>query len=49
VRAGDDEAAVLRFVVHAGTEVTFIQRRNAWVRIGLSDGQGGWVRAESLR
>jgi hypothetical protein len=34
---------VVRFKLHAGTEVKVKDRRPGWLRIVLPDGQQGWV------
>ncbi len=44
--AGDD--SVVRFRLHAGTEVRVIEQRPEWIRIELPDGQRGWSRREYL-
>lgn len=42
--AGED--SVVRFRLHAGTEVRVIEQRPEWIRIELPDGQRGWSRRE---
>ncbi len=42
--APQDEA-VVRFKLHAGTEVLVKDQREGWYRIALPDGQQGWVAA----
>ncbi len=42
--APQDEA-VVRFKLHAGTEVVVKDAREGWYRIALPDGQQGWVAA----
>lgn len=36
---------VVRFKLHAGTEVELRDRRDGWLRISLPDGQQGWIEA----
>lgn len=38
-----DEASVVRFKLHAGTELRVQDQRPGWVRVSLPDGQQGWV------
>jgi SH3-like domain-containing protein len=38
---GDD--AVVRFKLHAGSEVRVKDERDDWLRIALPDGQQGWI------
>jgi tetratricopeptide (TPR) repeat protein len=40
---GPEEGSVVRFKLHAGTEVKVEDRRGSWLRISLPDGQRGWV------
>ena len=40
--------SVVRFKLHAGTELRVRDRREDWIRVKLPDGQQGWVEAESL-
>jgi len=40
--------SVVRFKLHAGTELRVRDRREDWIRVQLPDGQQGWVEAESL-
>jgi hypothetical protein len=40
---GPEEGSVVRFKLHAGTEVKVEDRRGSWLRISLPDGQKGWV------
>ena len=42
-RTGPDPEAVVRFKLHAGTEVEVRDQRQDWLRIALPDGQQGWV------
>lgn len=44
--SGPGADAVVRFKLHAGTEVEVQSEREGWVRIALPDGQQGWVEAE---
>jgi hypothetical protein len=34
---------VVRFKLHAGTELRIRDSRDGWLRIGLPDGQQGWI------
>ena len=40
-----DTEAVVRFKLHAGTEVLVAEQRQGWVRITLPDGQQAWIEA----
>jgi SH3-like domain-containing protein len=42
-RTAPDPESVVRFKLHAGTEVKVKDRRPGWLRIVLPDGQQGWV------
>ena len=42
-RTAPDPDSVVRFKLHAGTEVKVKDRRTGWLRIVLPDGQQGWV------
>jgi tetratricopeptide (TPR) repeat protein len=44
--SGPDADEVVRFKLHAGTEVELRDRRDDWLRIALPDGQQGWIEAE---
>ena len=44
-RTAPDVDSVVRFKLHAGTEVRVADRRDGWLRIELPDGQQGWVEA----
>lgn len=46
VYSGTDQASVVRFKLHAGTEVRSPAEREGWLRIGLPDGQQGWIERE---
>ena len=45
-RTAPDPESVVRFKLHAGTEVQVKDRRPGWLRIVLPDGQQGWVEEE---
>lgn len=36
------------FTLHAGAEVTIVDKRNDWIRIELPDGKQGWLQVDSL-
>ncbi len=40
---GPNEASVVRFKLHAGTEVRLEDTRPGWLRVALPDGQQGWI------
>ncbi len=42
-KSGTSVDAVVRFKLHAGTEVEVVEQRPGWVRIALPDGQQGWI------
>lgn len=44
--AGTGRDTVVRFKLHAGTELRVIERREGWLRIALPDGQGAWIEAD---
>jgi tetratricopeptide (TPR) repeat protein len=46
VRSGTSADTVVRFKLHAGTEVRALERREGWLRIALPDGQQGWLPRE---
>ncbi len=47
VRSGTNEAALVLFKLHAGTEVAVVDRREGALRIALPEaGRGGWIDAE---
>ncbi len=46
LHAAAGEGSVVRFRLHAGTEVRVIEQRPEWVRIELPDGQRGWSKRE---
>ena len=48
LHAAAGEGSVVRFQLHAGTEVRVIEQRPEWVRIELPDGERGWSRREYL-
>lgn len=48
LHAAAGEGSVVRFRLHAGTEVRVIEQRPEWVRIELPDGQRGWSKREYL-
>jgi tetratricopeptide (TPR) repeat protein len=39
-------SSVVRFKLHAGTELRVQDRRQGWVRVSLPDGQQGWIGEE---
>jgi tetratricopeptide (TPR) repeat protein len=43
VRTGPGDDALVRFKLHAGSEVRVRDRREAWLRIELPDGKSGWL------
>lgn len=48
LHAAAGEGSVVRFRLHAGTEVRIIEQRPEWIRIELPDGQRGWSKREYL-
>ena len=44
-QSGPGRDAVVRFKLHAGTEVRLKERRDDWLRVVLPDGQQGWIEA----
>jgi tetratricopeptide (TPR) repeat protein len=47
VRSGLRDDTVLRFKLHAGSEVAVREERDGWLRIALPDGEQGWIQAEA--
>jgi tetratricopeptide (TPR) repeat protein len=45
---GPSDDAVVRFKLHAGSEVRVKDQRDGWLRIALPDGQQGWVNQQYL-
>jgi SH3-like domain-containing protein len=45
VRSGLRDDTVLRFKLHAGSEVVVREERDGWLRIALPDGEQGWIEA----
>lgn len=43
--AGPADDAVLRFELHAGSEVRVVEQREGWLRVALPDDQQGWIPA----
>ncbi|MEZ4271017.1 MAG: tetratricopeptide repeat protein [Myxococcota bacterium] len=43
VYSGTSQDTVVRFKLHAGTEVRWLERRDRWFRLALPDGNQGWV------
>jgi hypothetical protein len=43
VRSGTSPDTVIRFKLHAGTEVRAVDVQDGWIRIALPDGQQGWI------
>jgi len=43
---GPDPGAVVRFKLHAGSEVHIEDSRDGWLRIRLSDGKTGWIQRD---
>ncbi len=48
IHAAAGEGSVVRFRLHAGTEIRVIEQRPEWIRIELPDGQRGWSKREYL-
>ena len=46
VHSGTRADTVVRFKLHAGTEVRALEQREGWIRIALPDGQQGWLPAQ---
>jgi tetratricopeptide (TPR) repeat protein len=44
-RAGDQNDSVVRFKLHAGSEVLLRERRGDWLRIALPSGEQAWIEA----
>ena len=46
-RSGTREDSVVRFKLHAGSEVRLREERDGWLRIALPDGEQGWIEADA--
>jgi hypothetical protein len=44
--SGTSTDTVVRFKLHAGSEVRALEVRDGWIRIALPDGQQAWIQAE---
>lgn len=44
--SGPSSDSVIRFKLHAGTEIEVRDRQEGWLRVELPDGQQGWIRSE---
>ena len=40
--------AVVRFVLHGGSEVRIEDESDGWLRVSLPDGQQGWMERRNL-
>jgi hypothetical protein len=43
--SGTSDDTIVRFKLHAGSEVRLVERRDDWLRIRLPDGQQAWIDA----
>lgn len=48
VYSGTSRETVVRFVLHAGTEVAWETAQPGWLRVRLPDGKQGWVAADDV-
>ncbi|HVR30357.1 MAG TPA: SH3 domain-containing protein [Thermoanaerobaculia bacterium] len=48
VRTGTRDDAVVRFELHAGSEVRVREERDGWLRVALPDGEQGWVQSGAV-
>ena len=48
VRAAMQSDGVVRFKLHAGSEVRVREERDGWLRIRLPDGEQGWIEADAV-
>jgi len=48
VHAGIGRDAVVRFKLHAGTEMQWLETRDEWLRVELPDGKQGWVSSDDV-
>jgi hypothetical protein len=46
-RSGLRDDTVVRFKLHAGSEVVVREEREGWLRIALPSGEQGWIKAEA--
>ncbi len=44
-RAGNQKESVVRFKLHAGSEVLVRDQSEGWLRIALPSGEQGWIEA----
>ncbi len=49
VRSEPNERSGAAFLLHEGTKVQVLDSLDSWRKIGLADGQNGWIPAESMR
>ena len=47
-RSAPEEHATELFVIHAGTELSVLEKRQGWLKIRLLDGKEGWVPANAV-
>jgi hypothetical protein len=47
VRSALRDDTVVRFKLHAGSEVVVREERDGWLRIALPDGEQGWIQVEA--
>lgn len=48
VKSSPNESGTKIFVLHEGTKVQIVDRLGEWVEIMLSDGNKGWMKAETI-
>src|SRR5690606_10285026 len=46
--AGTSRDTVVRFELHSGTELRWLESRDDWYRIELPDGTQGWMHTDDL-
>jgi tetratricopeptide (TPR) repeat protein len=49
VKSGPVEKSNTLFVIHDGTKVNVLENDNAWMKIGLPNGNEGWVKTSDLK
>lgn len=49
VKSEPAERAKLLFVIHDGTKVNILESSNDWIKIGLANGNVGWIKGTDLK
>jgi tetratricopeptide (TPR) repeat protein len=49
VKSGPVDQSANLFVIHDGTKVTILENDNGWLRIGLANGNKGWIKQSDAK